>query len=228
MRSISLLVGLCSLVCFAQEPYEVFLDRGETYVRAGTANGLELGAMVTIWGDLIPTTTERRRAGTATVMEVWPSLARINLDDAARTDKTAKKFASFDSKRRPTVAAANTPLPPPPPPPPPAAPADGGRAALSVPPPPGSAPILRGHAAFNGAGPWMVLRLWNDESFDWSKCSVTLPGGLVYTLNHLKAGDRESIALSNFVQQGPERDVPKDSVTVRCAQGASKFLFPPN
>ena len=73
----------------------------------------------------------------------------------------------------------------------------------------------------------MVLTLFNDETFDWSKCSVTLPGNLVYMLNQLKAGDHDSIALSNFVQQGPERDVKKDSVVVRCAQGASKFLFPP-
>ena len=72
----------------------------------------------------------------------------------------------------------------------------------------------------------MVLTLWNDEQFDWSKCSVSLPGGLTYTLSQLKSGDRESIALSNFAQQGPERDLPRDSVTVRCAQGASKFLFP--
>ncbi len=224
MRSISLLVGLCSLVCFAEEPYEVFVDRAETYVRAGTANGLELGQQVTIWGDLIPTTKERRRAGTGTVMEIWPSLARISLDDAARNDKAAKKFAAFEPKRRPGT------VPPPPLPPtqaPAAGPMDGGRAPMS-----GEAParlpngVLRGHAAFRGAGPWMVLTLWNDETFEWTKCGLTLPGGLTYTLPQLRAGDHESIALSNFVQQGPERDVPRDSVTVRCTQGASKFLFP--
>lgn len=228
MRSISLLVALCSLAAFADEPFEVFVDRSETYVRAGTAMGLDLGAMVTIWGDLIPTTKERRRVGTATVMEIWPSLARINLDDAARADKTAKKFASFDAKRRAGVAAVVSPPPPPPPPPPPSANLDGGRAPLrDTAAPTSPAGILRGHATFKGAGPWMVLTLWNDESFDWSKCTVSLPGGLNYTLNQLKAGDRESIALSNFAQQGPERrDVPRDSVTVRCGQGASKFLFP--
>ena len=223
MRSISVLVGLCSVVGFAAEPYEVFVDRGETYVRAGTAAGLELGSMVTIWGDLIPTTTERRRAGTATVMEIWPSLARINLDEAARADKTPKKFASFEPKRRPGAAAAVTPPPPPPPTPAPAA-ADGGRAPAVAAAPTGG--ILRGRATFKGAGPWMVLTVWNEETFDWTKCSLSLPGNLVYSLAHLKAKDHESIALSNFVQQGPERDVPRDSVTVRCAQGASKFMFP--
>ncbi len=220
MRSISLLVGLCSLVCFAEEPYEVFVDRGETYVRAGTAMGLALGAQVTIWGEQIPTTKERRRAGTATVMEVWPSLARINLDDSARADKTAKKFASFEGKAR-----GNAPPPPPPAPPTPPAPPPAPPVVAAAPErlPNG---ILRGHATFKGAGPWMVLTLWNDEVFDWTKCNVALPGGLVYTLNNLRAGDHDSIALSNFVQQGPQKDVPRDSVTVRCTQGASKFLFP--
>ncbi len=214
MRSLSVLVGLCSLACFAEEPYEVFVDRGETYLRAGTAMGLELGSMVIVWGDLIPTTKERRRAGTGTVMEVWASLARINLDDAARADKAAKKYASFAAKQPPgaplfpPVAAVDA-LPPPP-------------------APPAAAPsgILRGRATYKGAGPWMVLALFNDEAFDWTKCTVSLPGNLFYSLSHLKAGDRESIALSNFVQQGPDREVRKDSVTVRCAQGASKFMFP--
>ncbi len=221
MRAISLLVALLGLAAFADEPYEVFLDRGETYVRAGTSQGLDLGAQVTIWGDLIATTTERRRAGTATVMEIWPSLARINLDEAARADKTAKKLASFESKR-PKAA-----VPPPPPLPPSAAAPPVAPAAV-----PTTAQtrlpnnVLRGHAAYKGAGPWMVLTLWNDEQFDWNKCSVTLPGGLTYTMKFLRAGDHESIALSNFVQQGAAKDVPKDSTTVRCAEGASKFLFP--
>lgn len=217
MRSIALLVGLCSVVCFGQEAaalYELFVDRGEQYVRAGTHQGLEQGAMVTLWGDLIPTTTERRRAGTATVMEIWPSLARVSLDDAAKSDKAAKKYASFEPKRR-----AGTPAVSPPPPPAPVAAADGNAAGAA-------AGILRGRATFNGAGPWMVLTLWNDERFDWTKCTLTLPGNLVYTLPHLKAGDRESIALSNFAQVGPEREAVKESVTVRCTQGASRFLFP--
>jgi hypothetical protein len=225
MRSISVLVGLCSLVAFADEPVEVFVDRNETYIRAGSASGLELGSMVTIWGDLIPTTKERRRAGTATVMEIWPSLARINLDDAAKSDKAAKKFATFEPKRRGGAAAQPTPPPAPPPaaaaPPPPPPPAAAPKPAA---PTPGG--IIKGHARFKGAGPWMVLTLWNDEAFDWTKCQLSLPGGLIYTLNLLKAGDHESIALSNFVQQGPERDIPRESVTVRCLQGASKFLFP--
>lgn len=201
----------------AQEPSEIFVDRGETYVRAGSQQGLELGTGMTVWGDLIPTTTERRRIGTAVVMEIWPSLARINLDDAARSDKTAKKYASFEVKKRVVVPP---PTPPPPPPPPAGASADGGAR-------PGTPRIIKGHATWKGAGPWMVLTLWNDEDFDWHNCSVSLPGNLVYQLKFLRAHDHEAIAQSNFVQQGPERDVPKDSVTVRCPQGAARYLFPP-
>lgn len=233
MRSLALLAGLYAAASSAQEApatYEIFVDRNETYVRAGTAQGLEQGSSVTVWGDLIATTKERRRAGTATVMEIWPSLARVNLDEAARADKAAKKYASFEPRKRvqvPTVLTA-------PPPPPTAAPApaskDAGRAPLkdpdAKPANPNAAPVLKGHATFKGAGPFMVLSLFNDEAFDWNTCNLSLPGGLVYTLPHLRAGDRESIALSNFVQQGPEREAIRDSVTVRCKQGASRFLFP--
>ncbi len=231
MRSIPLLVALCSLVCVAEEPYEVFVDRGETYVRAGTAVGLGLGSMVTVWGDLIASTRERRRAGSATVMEVWPSLARINLDDTARADKSAKKYASFEGKKRSEAAVLSAPPAPPragsagaPP-----TPALAGRGPLkdpAPPPPAATAGILKGHATYKGAGPWMVLVVWNDETFDWTNCTVSLPGNLVFDLRELKARDHESIALSNFVQKGPERDLTKDSTTVRCTQGASKFMFP--
>lgn len=234
MRSLCVLIGLCSAAAGADEPYEIFLDRGETYMRAGTQMGLELGAMVTVWGDPIPTTKERRRAGTATVMEIWPSLARINLDDAARNDKAAKKFASFEPKKRAPVPAPSAPPPPPPAAaPPPAAPApvaaaDAGVVKKPTALPPGTPPVIKGHATFKGAGPWMVLTLWNDEEVDWHNCSVSLPGNLVYQLKFLRARDHESIALSNFVQSGPERDVPKDSVTVRCPHGAARYLFPPD
>jgi hypothetical protein len=72
----------------------------------------------------------------------------------------------------------------------------------------------------------MVLSLWNDDPTAWTNCRLELPGNLFYTLSHLSAGDHESIALSNFVQQGPERDVLADAVTVRCAQGSGRFVFP--
>ncbi len=231
MRSLAWAVcavgGLLATDAVADEPSEIFVDRGETYVRAGSQQGLELGAAMTVWGDLIPTTTERRRLGTAVVMEIWPSLARINLDDAARNDKTAKKFASFEPRKRVAVPLPSQP-PPPAMPPAAAGPTDGGAAAKAPALPPGTPRVIKGHATWKGAGPWMVLTLWNDEDFDWHNCSVSLPGNLVYPLKYLRARDRESIALSNFTQQGPERDVPKDSVTVRCPnQGAARYLFPP-
>lgn len=210
MRLLSLLVALCSVTGFAQ-PYELFVDRGDTFVRAGSAQGLELGATVTIWGDPIPTTTERRRAGTGVVMELWSSLARVNLDDAAKADKTPKKFASFEGKAKPT----------PPPAPPAAAPAPS--APPSPPPSPG---VLKGRGRYKGAGPWMVLTVWNDDANDWTRCTFTLgPGNLVYSHPRLKAGDHETVALSNFVQQGPAREGDQEWVSVRCAEGASRFLF---
>lgn len=223
MRALVLLGSLVASAAVAEE-VELFVDRGDTFLRAGSASGLAVGTTVTVLGDKIAKTEERRRVGTATVMEVWPSLARVALDDAARADKAAKKFVSLG----PAKAAAAQP-PPPPPPPPPAA--DTGRKPLgAAPPPPPSGNTaggpLKGHATFKGAGPWKLLGLFNDENFQWTNCLLTLPGNLTYKLASLRANDRESIALSNFQQHGPEIDTPQTSVTVKCAEGQARFVFP--
>jgi hypothetical protein len=51
---------------------ELFEDRGSTYVRAGSAEGLQVGSAL----EVLP-------QGSGTVMEVWAHLARVNLDPAA-------------------------------------------------------------------------------------------------------------------------------------------------
>ena len=222
MRALVLLGSLVASAAVAQE-VELFVDRGDTFLRAGSASGLAVGTTVTVLGDKIAKTEERRRVGTATVMEVWPSLARVALDDAARADKGAKKFVSLGPAKAPAVQPAQ------PPPPPPAA--DPGRKPQGAVPPPAPAGntaggALKGHATFKGAGPWKLLGLYNDENFPWTNCLLSLPGNLTYRLRSLRANDRESIALSNFQQQGPEIDTPQTSVTVKCAEGQARFVFP--
>lgn len=204
-HSIAVVGVLLSAGCLAEEPtFEVFADRGDVFMRAGANAGLTVGVAVVILGDPIPTTHERRHVGTATVMEVWPSLARLSLDEAAKADKTAKKFAAVE-KRPPPLAPSPPPLPP-----------------TAMQPASG----LVGHATFNGAGRWKLLILSNDEAKGWTRCALRLPGNLVYLLDSLAGGDHESIALSNFELKGPERDLPIDFVTVSCLQGSGTFVFP--
>jgi hypothetical protein len=225
MRTLALVVGLMSSAALAQATEtELFTDKGDIFIRAGTNAGAQVGTEVTILGDKIANTEERRRVGTGTVMEVWPTLARLALDDQARADKTAKRFVALENGRIVTGAA-------PAPPPPPAKKAEGKKplAAPPTPPPPPSplGAALNGHATFGGAGPWTLLRLWNDGDGSWSNCTLSLmPGNLVYKLARLRGHDVESVALSNFEWKGPELDITHTSVDVRCNEGRGNFFFP--
>jgi hypothetical protein len=73
--------------------YDLFTDKGDTFVRAGAKKGLKVGAELTLLGDKIGDTDERRVVGTANVMEVWDSIARVNIDDA--TKKASPKAAQL-------------------------------------------------------------------------------------------------------------------------------------
>lgn len=229
MRTLTLVCGLWGSVALAQATeLELFTDKGDVFIKAGTNAGAEVGTELTILGDKIANTEERRRVGTGTVMEVWPTLARLALDDAARADKTAKKFVALLNGKLVTGAPVKGD----------ARPAKGKKEAAPAPAAagaqaPAAAPAapaggaLQGHATFGGAGPWKLLRLWNDGTFSWSNCSLALmPGNRVYKMPRLKAKDVESVALSNFEWKGPELDVTHTFVDVKCAEGSAKFTFP--
>lgn len=88
MRTFPLLALLgfaLSSVAHASAPrvIEVFVDKGDHFLRAGRNQGLGIGAQVVILGERIGDTEERRRIGVATVMEVWETLARVNPDRAS-------------------------------------------------------------------------------------------------------------------------------------------------
>ncbi len=189
MRS-ALLVVLLAVPAFAEE-FEVFVDRGDTYVRAGSDQGLQRGVAVTV------VAKGGKKLGSATVMETWPALARISLDEAARSDKSASKYVSLAA----AAAKAAEPVAPPPPPPPPAA---GG--------------ALKGFAKYGGAGPWTALQVFNENGFDWNGCTITmLPVNASYQLKYLQAGDHELIGRSNFTNRDFEGD--PTSVRVKCKEG---------
>lgn len=213
-RSLLLLLVLGAAKSFGGETaVEIFTDKGDTFVRAGSEAGLQKGTVITVLGDLIATTTERRRIGTAVVMETWPTLSRISLDDTAKAASAAKKFGAVPG---PVTKGAAVPPPPPPPSPTP------GAGKVDAPP---AAGTLVGHATFKGAGPWMLLQLYNDGTVRWSDCVLELQANRFYNLRELKAQDHEAIALSNFVLRGPEFQGDASWVKVKCAQGASTFKF---
>lgn len=77
---------LVILAALAASPtsVELFTDKGEMFIRAGTQAGLRVGQEVRVLGERIADTQERRTAGHLTVLEVWDSLARVSLDAAAQ------------------------------------------------------------------------------------------------------------------------------------------------
>ncbi|MBL8956779.1 MAG: hypothetical protein JNK82_38755, partial [Myxococcaceae bacterium] len=168
------------------------------YLRAGSDSGLSRGSAVTV------VTKDGKKVGTAMVMETWPQLSRVSLDEAAKADKTPNKYVSLTPK--------DAPPPPPavaPPPPPPAA-ADDKPAAPSGP--------LKGYARYWGAGPWTVLQVFNENEFDWHDCKVTMvPMNATYRMKILRAGDHEAIGKSNF-SRTDFSDNPS-SVSLGCKEG---------
>ena len=74
-----------SLVLAQAGNIEVFSDRDETYVRAGAAQGLQVGQSLNV------TSKDGKAVGSAVTLEVWDALARVHLDESAQKFHGAKR-----------------------------------------------------------------------------------------------------------------------------------------
>ena len=197
MRSTLLLLVVAAPA--SAEDFEIFVDRGETYVRAGSDHGVQRGTAVTV------VAKGGKKLGTATVMETWPALARVSLDEAARGDKSASKYVSLGRAPEPSA-------PPPPPP------QGEKRKPLPSSSTVGDIGVLKGYARYGGAGPWTALQVFNENDFDWTQCTVTMqPMNASYEMKFLRAGDHELIGRSNFTNRDFDGD--PTSVRMKCMQG---------
>lgn len=189
MHTLTLCILIGAVPALADDGVELFVDKGETFIRAGSDAGLQRGAALPV------VAKGGKRIGTATVLEVWPALSRVSLDEASRADKTPAKYVTLAAK-----AEA----------PPPAAPAQP----VAPPPPTG----LRGFAKYGWAGPWTVLQVFNENTYDWTDCTVTMmPMSSSYQMKFLQAGDHEMISRSNFSKRDFDGD--PTSVKLKCTQG---------
>jgi hypothetical protein len=204
-------VKLLLLLLLTSDPrtVEVFKDRGDFFIRAGTSRGLRVGVEVTILGDRIGDTDERRSAGKATVLEVWESLARISPDQESLKLKEVK-LARLGGPA--PVEAAAPSLPRPPPTPPPAA-------------PPTARPMLKGHATIGGIAHLVRFTIFNDSNVVWTNCELRLANNKHYWLGTLRDHDFEGVMITRFTQDGTELDRELDWIWVRCAEGESRFNF---
>ncbi len=210
-----------------KKAYEIFVDRGEHFLRAGTAEGLVVGARVQVVG---PAHGKKRELiGEATAMEVWPHLARLALDPGVGDPKEVL-FGAFDPRARPVRAAAvaRDPSPPPAEPekqPPVAAAVVPEERPEPVKPEPPPVKALRGRAYWSGLGPLKRVNLQNSDSFEWTRCEVRLPTNQRYVFDAIPAGESDGTLLRKFNQDGVERDVDIDRLTVKCVEGSASFAI---
>ncbi len=197
---------------------EVFLDRGETYVRMGSSQGLSKGTTL----DIV-SAESKQAVGTAVVMEVWDGLARVNLDTAA----SAFKGLRLAKARAPSISVVPQAVAPVPPPPPPGG---GGGGVPGVQGggvnPPQVATQRPLHARVQISGGLVDARrfiIYNLDNFDWHGCKIRLPDGRGYDkLEELKANSDEGIMMFRFEPGMALRDA-SGLVTVYCAEGMGRF-----
>lgn len=207
-----MVTALIALVVLAQGPNtdaEIFVDRGETYLRAGQANGLSVGA-----GLEVLDAKKREPVGTAVVMEVWDSLARVSLDSKATAHGPLKV-----ARVKKEAAAAPAPV---------AAPAPGpvvAAAPRAVPIPVPTGPnTLDGHVTINGIDKGRRVIIRNRSNRDWHNCDVRLADGRHYWIGDLDAGDDDGVMLFRFEHDGPPPLQPLfEGIAVTCREGAGKF-----
>ena len=171
------------------------------FARAGADDGVKVGVELMIVG--APTQGGKRpKLGAATVLEVFPKLARISLDAAA---------AGAPGERSVVL---------------------GGTPAAAVKPPEVKGPEVKDAEVKKPAGkvmlsaalnlvqdPRRAVRLRNNGSFAFTRCSVLIPGQRQADFASLPAGMSREIVLENFAEN-PSAAVLENQVRLTCAQGS--------
>ncbi len=222
MKALTLTFCLAATaVLAAGDTVEIFVDKQDVFIRAGTNKGLKVGSEVLVLGDRIADTNEYRVAGRANVLEVFETIARVSLDPAAQKVKNPKlaMLQTAAKAERPAPAPLSAPPPPPKDPPNPKAwSADKDDTAAGN-------GLLQGIARKTGG--WIGTRIIikNTSSIRWNRCDVRLPDNRHYRIDSLDPREEEGIMLTKFTQDGVHRDVAIDSVLVQCTEGVGKLPF---
>ncbi len=206
------MTALLALWVLSQSPNtdaEIFVDRGETYIRAGQANGMEVGT-----GLEVLDAKSRQPIGSALVMEVWESLSRVSLDSKAAA-YAPLKVARVGRRSEPIVEAppAQAPAPAATPAPP--------RTATS--PHTGPGPWLDGQVTVIGAGAGRRVIIRNRANRDWHNCDVRLPSGKHYRIGDLDEGEEDGVMMFRFDYDGAVQEPRAEGITVICREGTGHF-----
>ncbi len=224
MKALTLVLALSSTAALAAgDTVEIFLDKQDVFIRAGTNKGLKVGSEVLVLGERIGDTNEYRVAGRANVLEVFETIARVSLDPGAQKVKSPKlaKLQTSAKVERPVAVQPTLTAPPPPPRDPPNPKAWSSDKDESV----GQNGLLQGIARKTGG--WIGTRIIikNTSNIRWNRCDVRLPDNRHYRIDSLEAHEEDGIMLNKFTQDGVHRDVAVDSVLVQCDEGVGKLPF---
>lgn len=207
-----------SLVLVQAGNVEVFADRDETYVRAGASQGLQVGQSLNI------TAKDGKAVGSAVTLEVWDSLARVHLDEAAQKFHGAKRvqLGKGEPAAEAETAEATTPA---------AQLKDEGDEPAAEddeendnkPSAPGE---LRGRASAIGIWQGKRITIENASKTDWHNCKLRLPDRRRFEMGDLAHHDSEHVMLFRF--EGGDglfssSEKPLDSIQVKCDEGMTKL-----
>ncbi len=222
------MIALAVLLTLSQAAdAEVFVDHTQVYVREGERAGLRSGNVVEVLD------AKGRVLGKARVAESFEALARLDVDPKSELAKAKRaRFALISEPplvdtsgsvvtdvKRPEeldreqsggvpysddVVAEREEAGPG---------LDGGSAGML------------GSASASGFGSLRRIIVRNESKFDWHACEVRLPNNKRYRLGTLGADSSEGILWFRFEQDGVERDVPIDSVLMKCSEGWARFAF---
>lgn len=192
----------------------MFQDGAEHFVRGGSNTGLEMGTVLTVVGPPVKG-DKRRKFGEATVVEVWPALARVSLDDEDARTTGGKRFVvvpeglAAPKATKLTEAAAPAPTPPP---------------EAAPPPPAETRKPLVGRAAFSGIGPFRKINLFNTDTRTWNHCTVALVGRRSYDFGALAPGGTRGALVRQFRIDAQVPFLQAGYVAMLCDEGEGRFF----
>jgi hypothetical protein len=171
---------------------ELFSEGGDTFVKVGNGAGLKPGQTVAVLG---PAKAQNiyPLLGHAVVKQVFSKLTLVTLDEAAASGTAQKLIALTPLKPYGAPPAANEPK------------------------------TLKGYAELISSNPkGKSVRVSNDGAVGWSKCTLSVPGQLSFSLGSLAPRFTREVLLSQFK---PDRSAPKlsNEVAVKCAEGLGRF-----
>lgn len=174
---------------------DIFLDKGDTFVRAGSDDGLKKGAEVKVVGAAVDG-NQRPHLGAATVLEVFPKLARLSLDASAARAPAPLFVVLAGAPASPNAPAATAPA---------------------------TGPHSSGKKRFSAElqlqwAPLKAVVVHNTSSFAWHGCTITIPGKQVFHQKGVPAGFKREFPLAQFAVEPSAADL-QNEVRIACAEG---------